>query len=181
MADVSIEKKILIGTILAFLLVICLLLCMEQREFEGIFIKDNQLKTGTVELNLNDGIPLLQENEYFFYPGMTLEKTIFIENTGSDSVYYRLYFEDISGSLSDHLIVTIQDDGKTLCACTVSGMTAKNAATASGELAPAQRRNLTVCFQLPEDCPEDLENQRLHFTLCAEAVQTKNNPEMNFG
>lgn len=181
MADISVEKKILIGVILAFLLAACVVMCIRQTEFEGVSQKDNHLKTGTVELNLNDGIPLLQENECFFYPGMTLQKTIFLENTGSDSVYYRLYFEDISGVLSDHLIVTIKDGDKTLYSSTVSTMTEKSATAVSEQLAPAQRKKLTVFFLLPEDCPEDLEKQRLHFTLCAEAVQTKNNPNIDFG
>ena len=44
-----------------------------------------------------------------------------------------------------------------------------------------QRRNLTVVFHYPESSGNETQNLDLTFTLCAEATQTKNNPNKLFG
>ena len=58
----------------------------------------------------------------------------------------------------------------------------------SGELVQAaddmlkvgERRNLTMVFHYPEETGNETQNAELTFTICAEATQTKNNPERLF-
>lgn len=63
-------------------------------------------------------------------------------------MYYKLYFRDVSGELADMLEVTLTDGSNVLYTGTLSGLTRSTAAQ--------------------QTC--------MSFVLCADAVQTKNNP-----
>lgn len=78
-------------------------------------MENNRFATGTVKINLNDGQPVIRENEFTFEPGMTVKKDFFIENESTVSVYYKLYLENVTGDLADDLLITIKDNDKILC------------------------------------------------------------------
>ena len=48
-----------------------------------VSVRENEFQTGTLEINLNNGYPLLYEDEYRFEPGMTVKKDFFIKNEGT--------------------------------------------------------------------------------------------------
>ena len=72
-------------------------------------MENNYFRTGEVKLNLNDGEPIISEHEFLFEPGMTVKKDFFIRNESTWDVYYRIYFDNISGGLADVLDVTIKN------------------------------------------------------------------------
>ena len=78
------------------------------------------------------------------------------------------------------LDVTIRDGEKILYSGTANELTAQDMAAADDTLKIGQRRELTVVFHYPENAGNDTQDLDLTFTLCAEATQTKNNPNKLF-
>lgn len=143
-------------------------------------VDNNLFQTGTVQINLNDGKPLIEEHEFLFEPGARVKKNFFIENQSTWDVYYRLYFNDIEGGLADVIDITIQDGEKILYKGKASEITKDNVAAADDVLKVNERRELTVYFYFPKEVGNDAQNMSLAFSLNADAVQTKNNPNKLF-
>lgn len=138
--------------------------------------------TGTVKLNLNGsadakdgkGAPVITENDKFlFEPGMTVEKTFFLENRGADC-WYKLYFNNVSGDLASVLDVTIKNGNDTLCSGKMKDLTFADAPVA-GKLSAGSRLDLTISFYFPKDASNTAQNGTLQFDLCADATQSANN------
>lgn len=143
-------------------------------------VEYNFFQTGYVSINLNDGEPVIREHEFLFEPGMTVKKDFFIQNESTWDVYYRLYFTDVEGGLSDVLEISIMDDEKLLFFGTAEELNRENVAAADDVLRLHERRELTIYFHFPEEAGNSAQNQILSFDMCAEAVQTKNNPDRLF-
>lgn len=111
---------------------------------------------------------------------MTVKKDFFIENESTWDVYYRLYLDNVSGGLADVLTVTVKDGDKTLYSGTANELSKQKVSAADDMLRVGQRRDLTVYFHFPEHKGNEAQNLDLTFTLCAEATQTKNNPNRLF-
>lgn len=181
MTKTKTSKKLTGGIVAIILLAVCLCITTFALVYESVSVGNNLFHTGQVKINLNDGNPVIREHEFLFEPGMTVEKDFFIENDSTWDVYYRLYFDNVSGGLSNILTVTIKDGDKVLYSGTANELTRQNALAADDTLKIGQRRNLTVVFHYPETQGNDTQNLDLTFTLCAEATQTKNNPGKLFG
>lgn len=145
-----------------------------------VTVNNNQFHTGTVEINLNDGKKVIEEHEFLFEPGMTVEKSFFLENNSTWDVYYKVYLKDISGGLADTLIVTVLDGETILCSGTASELTRSMVQPAEDELAPGGRKDLIIRFYYPPGSGNTTQGRDLFFTVCAEATQTKNNPNRLF-
>ena len=63
-----------------------------------------------------------------------------------------------------------------ICSGTARELTAGNTAAADDTLAPGERRYMTVYFYFPPEKGNEAQDKELSFTVCAQAVQTKNNP-----
>ena len=148
--------------------------------YASVSVENNLFHTGKVKINLNDGKPVIREHEFIFEPGMTVKKDFFIENDSSWDVYYRIYLENVSGGLKDVLEITVKDGDRALYSGTASELTQQNVTAADDTLKIGQKRNLTVYFHFPEDKGNETQNRDLTFTMCAEATQTKNNPNRQF-
>ena len=173
--------KKLTGSIIAVIvLAICLCITTFALVWATVSVENNLFHTGTVKINLNDGKPVIEKHEFLFEPGMTVEKNFFIENESTWDVFYKIYLDDVSGGLADVLTVTIKDGEKILYSGTANELTKQNVIAADDTLKIGQRRDLTVMFHYPENQGNDTQNLDLTFTLCAEATQTKNNPNKLF-
>ncbi len=171
----------LTGSIIAVvILAVCLCITTFALIYSTVAVENNLFHTGTVKLNLNDGKPVIEEHEFLFEPGMTVEKDFFLENQSTWDVYYRLYFTDIEGGLSDVLEVTVRDGENILFSGNISDMTKENVGAADDILKLNERRNLTVSFHFPENAGNETQRLSLTFTMGADAVQTKNNPNKLF-
>ena len=178
MAESKTAKKLTGGIIAIIILAVCLCITTFALVYETVSVENNLFHTGEVKINLNDGKPVIREHEFLFEPGMTVKKDFFLENDSTWDVYYRIYLDNVSGGLADVLTVTIQDGERVLYSGTASELTQQN--VAADTLKIGQRRNLTVVFHYPETAGNDTQNLDLTFTLCAEATQTKNNPNKLF-
>ena len=162
----------------AIMLAVCLVVTTVALAYSMISVRDNTFATGGVRINLNDGEPVIRPDEFLFEPGMTVKKDFFIENDSTGTVYYRLYFAGVSGDLADVLEVTVKDGNKTLYSGTPTQL--ENTQAADDLLAVGQRRTLTMYFHFPEATGNSAQAKDLTFTLCADATQTKNNPQRLF-
>lgn len=181
MAEANTSKKLTRGIVAIIVLAVCLCITTFALIWSGVSVENNLFRTGSVELNLNDGKPVIHENEFIFEPGMTVEKEFFIENGSMCSVYYKLYFAGVTGGLADVLELTVRDGDRVLYKGTANELTQANAAAADDILQMKERKNLTLAFHFPEDRANEAQNLELTFTMCAEATQTKNNPNKLFG
>ncbi len=173
-------KKLLLSIITIFILLFCLCITTYALVRETVYITDNVFQTGIIDINLNDGKPVIEEHEFLFEPGMTVKKDFFIENNSTWDVYYKIYLDNISGGLSDVLVVTIQDGDKIIANGVASNLTRADVSAAEDTLRVGQRRDLQIYFHFPEDAGNAKQDQTLTFDMSAEAVQTKNNPDRLF-
>lgn len=180
MAENKTAKRLTGGIIAIVALAVCLCITTFALVYASVSVENNLFHTGKVKINLNDGKPVIREHEFIFEPGMTVKKDFFIENDSSWDVYYRIYLENVSGGLKDVLEITVKDGDRALYSGTASELTQQNVTAADDTLKIGQKRNLTVYFHFPEDKGNETQNRDLTFTMCAEATQTKNNPNRLF-
>ncbi len=181
MNDNSKTAKKLTGSIIAVVvLALCLCITTFALVWATVSVDNNLFHTGTVKINLNDGKPVIEEHEFLFEPGMTVKKDFFIENQSTWNVYYKLYFDNVNGGLADVLQITVKDGDKTLYQGTAAELNRTEVAVADDALKIKERRELTVYFYFPEEAGNSAQNLTLTFDMCADAVQTKNNPNKLF-
>lgn len=175
-------KKLIFS--LAAVLVLTLALCVTTfaLTYAAVKVENNQFQTGEIKINLNDGKPVIRKDEYVFEPGMTVVKDFFIQNEGTWDVYYKIYFDDVVGGLANVLEIKIEDkdSGELFYQGTADGLTRRNAKVADDTLKPGQRRDMTITFYFPPEKGNETQLLGLDFTICAEATQTKNNPDKQF-
>lgn len=169
-------KKLTASVAAIIVLAVCLCITTFALVYSTVAVEDNLFQTGEIKINLNDGKPVITENEYLFEPGMTVEKTFFIENQGTWDVYYKLYFDNVEGGLADVLEVEIWDGNTVLFGGKISDLTKEQTGAADDILKLKERRELTISFHYPEAAGNGTQSLYLSFDLKADAVQTKNNP-----
>ena len=178
--DSKTAKRLRGNIIIVIVLALCLAITTFALIYESVSVEDNLFHTGGVKINLNDWKPVIRENEFLFEPGMTVKKDFFIENESTWDVYYKIYMDDVTGGLAKVLDVTIKDGDKTLYHGTPAELNRKQVSTADEILKVNQKKTLTVYFHFPENAGNDAQSLDLTFTMCAEATQTKNNPNREF-
>ena len=138
------QKRLTGGIVTVVALAVCLVITTFALVYTSVSVQNNLFGTGNVSINLNNGKPVISENEFLFEPGMTVQKNFFVENTSSGDVYYKLYFENVSGGLSTVLRVTLQSGQTVLYSGTAAELSQENAAVANDVLKIGQRRQ-TIC------------------------------------
>lgn len=179
----KIIRKLTICIAIIIVLAICLCITTFALVRHIVTVDNNEFRTGTVKINLNDGEPIITENEFLFEPGMTVVKDFFIKNESSDSVYYKVYLDGVKGGLAKVLDIKIRDNktGDILYSGTADEFTRDSIKNkASDELLLNEKRILTAIFHYPEESGNNTKNQTLEFDMCAVATQTRNNPKKEF-
>lgn len=173
-------RKMTLSIASVIILAVCLLFTTLALVYSVVSVDNNLFTTGKVKINLNDGKPFIEEGEFIFEPGMTVKKDFFIQNESTLDVYYKIYFDNIDGGLSDVLDVTVSDGNNVLYTGKVSELTKENVSACDSLLKLGERKTLSVTFHYPENALNSTQNMYLTFTLGADAVQTKNNPDKLF-
>lgn len=174
------KRKLSVGIITIIVLSLCLFITTFAIVWENLSLDNSLFNTGLVDINLNDGRPVIDEHEFVFEPGMQVSKSFFIENESTCDVYYKLYFENIQGGLADVLEVQIDDGDHMLFSGKVDNIVSDEITAADDLLAPNERKEMTINFYFPETAQNEYQNQALTFDFCAQAVQAKNNPGKEF-
>lgn len=173
-------KKITAGIVVFIILCLCLGITTFALIYAMVTVEENVFTTGTVGINLNDGEAVIYDPDLLFEPGMTIEKEFFVENTGTEEIYYKLYFNDVSGTLMDHIEVKITDGNKVIYEGLAADFGRYLVEPAEDPLDVGEKRTLKIFFHLPEGSGNEAQSKSLYFDLCADAVQTKNNSNAEF-
>lgn len=176
----STAKKLTLSIIIAIILSLSLCVTTYALFYATVVVENNYFKTGSVSIDLNGGRPVIEEHEFLFEPGMTVEKPFYIQNQSTWAVFYKIYFDRVDGGLADVLEITILDGDKVLYSGTARSLSRQNVVAADDILLLGERRELTIRFHFPEKTGNSAQNLSLAFDLCAEAVQEKNNPNRDF-
>lgn len=105
----STEKKAY-GSIAAVIILFTMLAITTYALISAIVgVDGNVFNTGTVDIELNGGKPVFDGSDMNIEPGYSAKKDFTVENKGTADVYYRLYLENVSGSLTDSLSFEIYD------------------------------------------------------------------------
>lgn len=181
-SDSETHKKLRRSMFIAVLLALMLGVTTFALITSMVEVKDNHFDTGVVKINLNDGNPVISEDEYLFEPGMRVVKDFFIENEGSIDTYYKIYLEDVKGDLADVLQLTIREKGtdKILYQGTAKDLTRGSAAVDEAVLSAGERKYLTIRFYFPKERGNEAQDKTLSFKMGATATQVRNNPDRSF-
>ena len=181
-SDSETHKKLRRSMFIAVLLALMLGVTTFALITSMVEVKDNHFDTGVVKINLNDGKPVISEDEYLFEPGMRVVKDFFIENEGSIDAYYKIYLEDVKGDLADVLQLTIREKGtdKILYQGTAKDLTRGSAAVDEAVLSAGERKDLTIRFYFPKERGNEAQDKTLSFKMGATATQVRNNPDHSF-
>lgn len=181
-SDSETHKKLRRSMFIAVLLALMLGVTTFALITSMVEVKDNHFDTGVVKINLNDGKPVISEDEYLFEPGMRVVKDFFIENEGSIDAYYKIYLEDVKGDLADVLQLTIREKGtdKILYQGTAKDLTRGSAAVDEAVLSAGERKDLTIRFYFPKERGNEAQDKTLSFKMGATATQVRNNPDRSF-
>lgn len=173
-------RKLTGSVFLIILLCLCLCITTFALIWSIVTVDDNYFYTGKVEIDLNDGKPVIEEHEFLFEPGMTVVKDFYIKNNSTWDVYYKLYLDDVTGGLADVLDITIKDGEKILFNGKPNELTENLVGAADDILYLKEKKEMQIVFHYPEESGNQTQDSVLTFTLCADAVQTKNNPNKEF-
>ena len=181
-SDSETHKKLRRSMFIAVLLALMLGVTTFALITSMVEVKDNHFDTGVVKINLNDGKPVISEDEYLFEPGMRVVKDFFIENEGSIDAYYKIYLEDVKGDLADVLQLTIREKGtdKILYQGTAKDLTRGSAAVDEAVLSAGEHKDLTIRFYFPKERGNEAQDKTLSFKMGATATQVRNNPDHSF-
>ena len=170
------KRKIRIGFVTLVILILSLAVTTYALGTASVSVGDNVFVTGILEINMNDEEPIIEDDEFLFEPGMTVVKDFFVENKGTVDAYYRLYFENVEGNVSEIMEVTIKDAEQILYDGKAGSMTEENPCISEKILQAGEKVWLTAAFHYPETEGNETQRQYMSFDIVADAVQTKNNP-----
>lgn len=144
-------------------------------------LRDNRFSMDMgVELYINDGEPIVDSANMIYEPGGTYVSEFPITNLGTYDVWYRVFFTDVDGSLSDYITVTVKEpDGTVMCQGTLNDLGKERVAVSS--LAAGEKRVLYIEFYFSSSAGNDAQGQTVSFNITANATQKKNNPDQDFG
>ncbi len=181
MAEISkTAKKFTASIVFMIVIAACLAITTFAIAYSMLSVESNLFATGTIQINLNDGKPVISQDEHLMEPGATVKKEFFVENLSTWDVYYKLYFQNVSGGLSDVLIVKICDGETVLAEGTPNELIRANISTVEDALKVGERKSLQIYFYFPENAGNSAQDQTLSFDFAVDAVQTKNNPDKSF-
>lgn len=177
--EINNKNKLIFSFIVIIILIVCFCIVTYAYVSNNVSVNDNKFVTGNVEININDGEPVIDKDEFKLEPGMTIKKSFFIKNESTINVYYKLYLDNIEGDLKDIVVITIKEDNTTLYSDIASNLTKDNVID-SYELNKDETKNLTIYFYYPSNSNNKGQNKDLSFNLSVDATQQKNNPNKLF-
>lgn len=169
------------------LLLLCIGLCITSFAISYTMIRyeveNNYFQTGKIDIDLNGGAPIIPADKWLLEPGMTIEEDFTITNNGGWKVFYKLYFEEVSGKLGDVLEIKIYKKGSpeiVLLSGKISELIDADRLNIASEIEKGETQTLTARFHFPEDAGDEYKGETLEFDMSAIAVQTKNNKNKEF-
>ena len=175
-------KRLFGGIIAIIILASCLCITTTALVISIISVENNVFQTGYVDIDLNGGVPIMEEDEILFVPGGTAEKDFYIKNNSSCSIYYKLYLDNVDGKLAELVTITIStEEHGVIYKGKAADLSRDKVSAGPTTLAIGQKQSFTVAFEFPSTADNNALGQEMKFDLCADAIQAPNNdPEHPF-
>ena len=119
-------KKAAGSLILALILAALLVITSVALLFSMVSVDGNTFQMGRVKIELNGGQTIFNEASLVVEPGYSVVEDFTVENTGTADAYYRLYLENVSGSLKDILVFDLYDGDQLIFSGKASELTRQN-------------------------------------------------------
>lgn len=174
------RKRMSASIVAIVLLAICLTITTFVIVYATVAVEESIFRTGRIKINLNDGEPVIHEDEFLFEPGMTVKKEFFIENLSTWDVYYKLYFGNVEGELAKYIQVKILDGNDVVYSGSMGDLSGEEVKAVADPLEIMEKKTLDIEFYFPKESGNISQALSLKFDMYADAVQTKNNPEKEF-
>ncbi len=175
------SKKLTYSIVLVIILLICLSVTTYALAISSFrVLQGNRFGTGDVNIVL-EGLSAIEITQ--FEPGMTVEREFTIRNMSSIGVFYKVYFENVSGSLANALDITIteKESGTVLYNGKAADFSYSNPnINVSDELSASEARILVIKYHFSEDSGNNFMGAELSFYISAKAVQSRNNADKSF-
>lgn len=175
------SKRLTYSIVLVIILLICLAVTTYALAVTSYrVIEDNRFGTGKISIKL-EGLGSLDLTQA--EPGMTIEREFTIRNMSSIGVYYKVYFENISGSLADVIDITLteKESGTLLYSGKAADFKYSSPnINVSDELTASEARVLVIRYHIPKDAGNSYMGTELSFYISAKAVQSRNNADKSF-
>lgn len=137
---------------------------------------DTVIRTGTIDINLNDGVVIFSEDDLNLQPSQSVKKEIFIENVGTEDFYYRIYLEEISGELVNSTIFNIYDEnGNLLKTVETADFNSANYFTTDEIVEVGESLVFEIEIVFADVSGNVYQDGELNFDIVASAIQSKNN------
>ncbi len=143
-------------------------------------VKDNEFQMGTVEIGLNNGKTVFDGSDLNMEPGRSIKKDFTLENLGTAEAYFRLYLENMEGTLQEELTFEIYDGDELLFAGRPETLTQENPCVGTTPLKVGETRTLTAVVKMNESAGNTHQASDFSFDITVDAVQSKNNPDKEF-
>lgn len=144
----------------------------------GIYIRDNRFVMGEVRIDLNHGQTIFDEIN--IEPGKTAVRDFTLTNLSPIDIYYRLYIDNVSGSLKEALIFEVLEDENVICQFKIQDFNKENPCVGNDTLASGEEKTLTMRVYMDEASENEYQNGSICFDVIAEGVQKKNNEGKEF-
>lgn len=145
-----------------------------------LVLSDNAFSTGGVNIILNDGKQLFDENDFVLQPDASIKKEMTIKNAGTGPVYYKIYMENVEGTLSAALMFRIYKDGVLLKETSAQDFINANALISETPLEEGKTNIYEIEAYMSAFAANTFQKEYIGFDLVATAVQSKNNPDKSF-
>ncbi len=147
--------------------IIFLVLCLIFSTFSLAYIK---AQDESCKINLNGGLPVVEESNFKISPGMTLERDFFIKNESSNRLGYSLYFQNMEGSLGNIITATFYEEDKIILSGLMADLTKAKVNNTIGSLNPYEKKPLKVVFAFPKEVTNEYKKASLQFDIGAVAM-----------
>jgi hypothetical protein len=143
-------------------------------------VKDNFFETGYVKIELNGGKLVFDGSDFNLAPSSSITKPMTVKNLSSVPIHYRVYLENVSGSLSEAISFNIYNGSELVKTIEIADFDSKNALVSDESLIVNGEKTYSIEAFFNESAGTTYQNATVTFDFVAEAVQAPYNPNKEF-
>ncbi|MFI3229731.1 MAG: hypothetical protein R3Y23_06210 [Bacillota bacterium] len=168
------HKSLIIIAIILILSVIVIVVCMPLINRDAEDLGEDEGSVEEVEVNLdvnfNNGATVF-DDEIVMQPGDSIIESVFVKNDGDVDLYYRIYLENIVGTLGEVATITIYDqDMAVLCSENVLDFTLNNSYISNNMLEVGASETLYIGIYISEDADNEYQRAQMEIDIIVNAI-----------